>query len=269
MFRRKMPGQTPDTQDTDSQNAGGQDSPLAKLMATAEPGTVVEPTLSSPRYQPPPGIAPRLIVPTPPQTQPVAMPRRDLGPAWEPPTVGSPIPTPASPAQAATPAAPAPTPSAPVSESQSRPMTITQHPAQGMNAPSMNAQAPQSGHEGRKLIVGRDIALSGEIASCDHLVVEGTVEAKLHDARYMEIAAGGAFRGTVEIETADIAGRFEGDLTVRGRLCIRASGKVQGKIRCGELQVDLGGQLMGEISALTPAEAAKAGARPQQKIVNG
>jgi hypothetical protein len=33
--------------------------------------------------------------------------------------------------------------------------------------------------EARKLIVGRGISLSGEITSCDRLVIEGSVEATL------------------------------------------------------------------------------------------
>ncbi len=44
------------------------------------------------------------------------------------------------------------------------------------------AAAPAPRHsetEHRKLIVGREIALSGEITSCDRLVVEGSVEANL------------------------------------------------------------------------------------------
>lgn len=105
--------------------------------------------------------------------------------------------------------------------------------------------------EMRKLIVGRDISLSGEIAACDVLVVEGTVEAKLRDGRTIEIADTGLFKGSVEIDEADIGGRFEGDITVRGTLRIRASGKIQGNIRYGVLEVEQGGQMSGSIEVLT------------------
>jgi cytoskeletal protein CcmA (bactofilin family) len=103
----------------------------------------------------------------------------------------------------------------------------------------------------RKLIVGRDISLSGEITACDVLVVEGTVEAKLRDGRNIEIAESGLFKGSVEIDEADIAGRFEGDISVRGRLRLRSTGKINGSIRYGELEVEAGGQLIGEIQVLT------------------
>ena len=45
--------------------------------------------------------------------------------------------------------------------------------------PDCLSRAPAaSENEGKKLIVGRDIILSGRITSCDKLVVEGRVEAE-------------------------------------------------------------------------------------------
>jgi cytoskeletal protein CcmA (bactofilin family) len=103
--------------------------------------------------------------------------------------------------------------------------------------------------EVRKLIVGREISLSGEINSCDQLVVEGSVEANLQNCREVDISETGLFKGSASIDTAEVHGRFEGTLTVRGRLFIRASGKVSGTIRYGQLEVEFGGQLSGDIQA--------------------
>ena len=67
---------------------------------------------------------------------------------------------------------------------------------------------------GSKLTVGPNIKLKGvEITDCDTLVVEGTVEATM-DSRVIQIAAEGAFRGSAEIDIAEIHGEFEGNLTV-------------------------------------------------------
>ncbi|WP_245838065.1 bactofilin family protein [Niveispirillum lacus] len=117
--------------------------------------------------------------------------------------------------------------------------------------------------EMRKLIVGRDISLSGEIAACDVLVVEGTVEAKLRDGHVVEITDTGLFKGSVEIDEADIGGRFEGDITVRGTLKVRTTGRINGNIRYGTLEVENGGQLSGTIQVLggTPV-ASPAAAEP-------
>lgn len=102
----------------------------------------------------------------------------------------------------------------------------------------------------RTLTIGRGINMSGEIDACDHLVVEGTVEAALKGAKVLEIAESGTFYGTVEIEEATIAGRFEGDITVNGRLTIRASGAITGSIAYRELEVEAGAMLDGRMTPL-------------------
>lgn len=111
---------------------------------------------------------------------------------------------------------------------------------------------PVRAHEAeqKKLIVGRDIFLNGEIRTCDSLVVEGRVEAVLSDCRAIDIAQSGEFKGSAEIESADISGRFDGDLIVRQRLTIRATGKILGKIRYGQLEVERGGVISGTLEAL-------------------
>ncbi|PWC63550.1 hypothetical protein TSH7_12490 [Azospirillum sp. TSH7] len=131
------------------------------------------------------------------------------------------------------------------------------HAAQApVQAPAAQAPMAPAMPEQRRLTVGRDISLTGEIGSCDVLVVEGTVEAKLREGRSVEIAESGLFKGSVEIEEADIAGRFEGDISVRGRLTVRSTGRITGSIRFGELAVDAGGQLIGDIQLYSAKPAA-------------
>lgn len=121
-----------------------------------------------------------------------------------------------------------------------------------------SASTSNDAASGRKLYIGQGITLSGEIEACDHLVVEGVVEAALKGASVLEIAESGAFYGTVDIDEATIAGRFEGDLTVRGRLTIKASGSITGAITYKELAVEAGSAVDGK---LTPLDAKNAGAR--------
>ncbi|HEX6977875.1 MAG TPA: polymer-forming cytoskeletal protein [Alphaproteobacteria bacterium] len=109
--------------------------------------------------------------------------------------------------------------------------------------------------EEKKLTVGPEIVLSGQITSCDRLVVEGRVEASLSDSRAIEIAESGFFKGTAEIDHAVIGGRFEGTLTVRERLTIRSTGRVQGKIRYGQIEIEPGGEISGEVQVAGRAPA--------------
>lgn len=108
------------------------------------------------------------------------------------------------------------------------------------------AKAPAEIH-GSKLTVGPNIKLKGvEITDCDTLVVEGLVEATM-DSRVIQIAQQGAFKGSAEIDIAEIHGVFDGNLTVRQKLVIYATGKVTGKIRYGKVVIEEGGQLSGDI----------------------
>jgi cytoskeletal protein CcmA (bactofilin family) len=100
--------------------------------------------------------------------------------------------------------------------------------------------ARDSGVEARKLIVGRETSLSGEITSCDRLVVEGSVEANLQNCQHMTITETGVFKGNAAIDDVEVSGRFEGDLVVRKRLLIRASGHVSGTITYGEIEIEAG-----------------------------
>ncbi len=100
---------------------------------------------------------------------------------------------------------------------------------------------------GSKLIVGPNIKLKGvEITDCDTVVVEGRVEATI-DSRVIQIAECGSFKGSAEIDIAEIRGEFDGELVVRQKLVIYSTGKVSGKVRYGKLVVEEGGQLSGDI----------------------
>lgn len=117
--------------------------------------------------------------------------------------------------------------------------------------PSSSASAASSADpKARRLIIGQGITMSGEIESCDMLIVEGTVEAALKGASMLEIAETGMFYGTVEIDEATIAGKFEGDLTVNGRLTVRATGSITGAISYKELAVEAGATIDGKITPL-------------------
>ncbi len=178
------------------------------------------------------------------------------------PAVARPNPTPPTansfrPASAATPAAPL------AADLTRNRLPEAKQPAASVTA-SFATPLPLSSNDKSKsakrvLTVGNDILLKGEIATCDRLVIEGKVDATLNDVHTVEIAECGSFKGSAQIEDAEISGLFEGDLTVRGRLVIYATGRVRGKISYGEIEIERGGELTGEIKI---AGATAIGARP-------
>jgi len=105
-------------------------------------------------------------------------------------------------------------------------------------------------NERRTLIVGRGISLQGTVADAERLVVEGTVESQMIQAAELMVAQTGVFRGEVQVEDAEIAGLFDGTVTARGNLIIRATGKVKGMARYKKLSVEEGGQIVGNMEML-------------------
>ncbi|WP_198970733.1 bactofilin family protein [Xylophilus sp. ASV27] len=141
------------------------------------------------------------------------------------------------------------------SSSGAAPSTLAGAPASearasaGSGAPgaATSAAAAEAKESASKLTVGPNIKLKGvEITDCDTLVVEGIVEATM-DSRVIRIAEQGAFKGSAEIDIAEIHGAFDGSLTVRDKLVIYSTGRVTGTVRYGKLVVEEGGQLSGEI----------------------
>ena len=102
--------------------------------------------------------------------------------------------------------------------------------------------------EGRKMVIGREICLSGEIKSCDTLIVEGRVEADLKDCRTLEVLASGVVKGNATVERCEISGLFEGDLTARQHLLLRATGRIIGSVTYDQLEVERGGRITGRMT---------------------
>ena len=100
----------------------------------------------------------------------------------------------------------------------------------------------------RTLIVGRGIVLAGAIKDCDCLVVEGKVDAEV-TCKDLKIAPGGLFTGTATVISAEVIGRFEGELKVTEHLVVRAGGIVSGDVCYREIEMERGGQMSGHIQA--------------------
>lgn len=172
-------------------------------------------------------------------------PDSEIGISGETNTDVTPAPDKTAPRPTTRPAAVAPSTSMPAPRPTSAPATATQ-PATTA-APRTTVSRTAEPTETGKLHVGREIKLKGEIGVCERLIVEGSVDASLMECRSMEVAPGGFFTGQAQVDTAEISGHFEGDLTVEGLLTVTSTGRLSGTIKFGELQVERGGTISGSI----------------------
>ena len=99
----------------------------------------------------------------------------------------------------------------------------------------------------REVFLGPEIVLSGELKSCDTLIAEGIVDSSRIECRKFILGSTGSCKGEVQAESAVISGRFEGRLIVRSRLLIKSGGQVRGSVQYGQVEIEPGGELQGDM----------------------
>ncbi len=145
---------------------------------------------------------------------------------------------------------PVPTPALAVPSDPLSPRTAPS-PLKDIVAPRRPGTDGLPSSSGHTLVIGRDIVLTGEIETCENLIVEGRVEGEITDTRRLEIAESGRFKGRAEVEDCVVAGACEGEITVAGLLIVRPKGRIKGKVRYAEIELQRGGRLSGEVEILT------------------
>ena len=149
--------------------------------------------------------------------------------------------------------APVPVPAAPAEPHQPMPAPSL---LKDIVAPRRPGESGLARAPGRTLVVGRDIVLTGEIATCEKLVIEGRVEGDIAETQHLEIAETGRFKGKAVVEECLVAGVCEGELSVNGLLTLRAKGRVEGTVRYVEIEVERGGRLSGDVGVQAVREVA-------------
>ena len=118
------------------------------------------------------------------------------------------------------------------------------------------ADPPPTTVRDKCLLVGKHVKLKGEVPVCDKVMVEGEVELQLSGCRTLQVGPLGVFRGSAEVAEADIAGLFEGEIVARERLSVRSTARMNGKISYGQITIEAGGRVTGEIIGLQPTSEA-------------
>lgn len=134
-----------------------------------------------------------------------------------------------------------------------KPIKPTKDSLSQVSEPIKN-QATSIDSDDNKLVVGKNIILNGEIKSCEKLIVDGTVEAKLNKAQSIIISSNGYFKGNAEVNEADISGTFEGTLAAKDLLVIRKSGKIVGSLSYARIKIEDGGQVVGNMACIDTSQ---------------
>tara|TARA_B100001123_G_C14419833_1_gene674280 strand:+ start:45 stop:509 length:465 start_codon:yes stop_codon:yes gene_type:complete len=97
-----------------------------------------------------------------------------------------------------------------------------------------------------KVIIGDGVKFKGEISEADEIQIDGKSDVTVNTENLI-VGTTGELKGTINTDNADIWGKVDGDLTVTGTLTIQEQGSVSGTIEYQNLQIKLGGKILGDI----------------------
>jgi cytoskeletal protein CcmA (bactofilin family) len=114
--------------------------------------------------------------------------------------------------------------------------------------------------------IGAGVTVKGDVSAPEALVVDGTIEGDVA-ARAVVVGPSGEIRGKVNAVEADIGGAVAGEVHITRLLAIRTTGRVEGRVSYGEIALERGAVLKGELSSSEEARTAVAAPRTAPAVV--
>jgi cytoskeletal protein CcmA (bactofilin family) len=96
--------------------------------------------------------------------------------------------------------------------------------------------------------IGAGVTIKGEISVPDLIVIDGTIEGNV-TARVVCVGQSGVIRGNISATEADISGTVSDHVEARQLLLVRATGRVEGRVMYGEIELEKGAVVTGDLSA--------------------
>ena len=97
------------------------------------------------------------------------------------------------------------------------------------------------------LMIGENVSITGTIKANDEVTIIGTVDGDI-DCNSITIEKSGNVKGKITAKTICVRGTAEGEVNVSTVLSIQSEGHVNGKVFYGEIEIDEGGKLSGEVN---------------------
>lgn len=85
------------------------------------------------------------------------------------------------------------------------------------------------------IVVGENSSLEGSFETQGSMFVDGSLTRADLKTSLLSIGTSGSVEGNATVSRAEIAGSFDGQLTVSGEVILRSTSHVTGEIQCGKL----------------------------------
>lgn len=103
--------------------------------------------------------------------------------------------------------------------------------------------------------IGEGVTFKGSITVPDVIVVDGIVEGDV-TARTVRVGVSGSIKGTVTSIDAEVHGKLCDKIEVKEFLLVRSTGRIEGSLACGDVQVERGAVLSANVMSTRAKEEA-------------
>mgnify|MGYP000302366118 FL=1 len=97
------------------------------------------------------------------------------------------------------------------------------------------------------VFIGEGVSFKGSISAPEEAIIEGQFEGDLSVSNLL-IGPTGRVTGNIKADRVDVKGELNKDISSRKLLIVRSSGKVNGTLEYGEIEIERGGQVRGNMT---------------------
>jgi cytoskeletal protein CcmA (bactofilin family) len=97
------------------------------------------------------------------------------------------------------------------------------------------------------LMIGEGATITGTIKANSKVTIQGAVDGDI-ECNSITISESGNVKGKIKTDTITVEGKAEGEINAEDVLIIKSQGHVSGKVFYGEIQIEEGGKISGEIN---------------------
>ena len=97
------------------------------------------------------------------------------------------------------------------------------------------------------LMIGEGVIITGTIKANSKVTIQGTVDGDI-ECNSITISKSGNVNGKIKTDSITVEGKAEGEINADDVLNIKSQGHVSGKVFYGEIQIEEGGKISGEIN---------------------
>lgn len=123
-------------------------------------------------------------------------------------------------------------------------------------------------------LIGEGSLFEGKIKSDAGIRVEGQINGDIDSAGDVTVGENAVARSNIKARNVILAGQVFGNVSVKGKLTIKASGKLNGNLSAAELSIESGGEFQGSSkmdvkeTVVHPEEKISAPARETESITS-